>query len=82
MYALGATSFPVVTSCPHCSKLVNGTCVTCEPGEENPACEYCVNGRIRVPWYLNELFLAVVTTVAVSVASTLIISKIQSKLLR
>lgn len=76
MQSLGITP---ITTCPHCSKLVDNTCVVCEPGDVHPSCEMCENGRIVVPWYRHELFLAISTTVVVTVASTLILSHIQKK---
>ena len=68
-----------ITSCPHCSKLVNGTCEICLNGDPHPSCESCENGRIVTPWYQNELLLTIGTTVVVTVASALIIAKIQKK---
>jgi hypothetical protein len=40
----------------------------------------CVDGRLKLPWYRNELVIAVGTTVVVSVASALILSALQKKL--
>lgn len=76
MTPLGLTP---ITTCPHCSKLVEGSCQVCGPFDQHPSCERCEGGRIVVPWYENELFIAVVTTVIVSVASAVIISSIQNK---
>lgn len=68
-----------ITTCPHCSKLVNGSCVVCSPGDLHPSCEFCEEGRIVMPWYRNELVVAIFTTVVVSVASALILQRIQGK---
>lgn len=68
-----------ITTCPHCSKLVNGTCQMCYPGDPHPSCEACENGRIVVPWYRSELLLTIFTTVVVTVASGVIIEKIKKK---
>lgn len=69
-----------ITTCPHCSKLVNGTCEVCPNGDLHPSCSMCVDGRLKLPWYRNELVIAVGTTVVVSVASALILSVLQKKL--
>lgn len=69
-----------ITTCPHCSKLVDGSCVICEAGDLHPSCEMCVDGQIKVPWYRHELLLSVVTTVVVTVASTIILGAIQTKI--
>ena len=69
-----------ITTCPHCSKLVNGTCEVCPNGDPHPSCDMCVDGRLKLPWYRNELVIAVGTTVVVSVASALILSALQKKL--
>jgi hypothetical protein len=69
-----------ITSCPHCSILVNGTCVTCSVGVDHPACADCEGGRYRPPWYRNSLTLTILTTVLVSVASGLILNRVDAAL--
>lgn len=69
-----------ITTCPHCSKLVDGSCVVCGPEDPHPSCENCEGGRLAIPWYQSELFLAIVTTVAVTVVSSIILSRVQSAL--
>lgn len=66
-----------ITTCPHCSILVDGSCRVCPPGDPHPSCQSCVEGRVIVPWWQNELLVAIGTTVVVTVVSTIIISKIQ-----
>lgn len=66
-----------ITTCPHCSKLVNGSCEMCTDGDPHPSCEQCVGGRIVTPWYMNELLLTIGTSVVVAVASAIILAKIQ-----
>lgn len=74
---LGDT-FPVVTTCPHCSYLWDGKCIVCPDGDPHPACEGCVGGRLpRPPWYRSELFIALATTVAVSVATAIIVPRVE-----
>lgn len=75
--ARGAGVTPI-TTCPHCSKLVNGSCVVCGPDDIHPSCQSCEKGRLAIPWYQSELFLGILTTVAVTVASTIILSRIQT----
>jgi hypothetical protein len=61
---------PTFTTCPHCSYLVNGSCLICEPGNPHPGCEGCIGGRpAPSPWWKHEIFLGVALGVAVSVLS-------------
>ena len=69
-----------ITTCPHCSRLIEGTCVLCEPGDPHPSCENCVDGKFVTPWYQTEIFLGILTTVVVTVASALIVTQIQKSL--
>ena len=73
----GVGDITPITTCPHCSILVNGSCEMCGPDDSHPSCESCVEGRIVVPWWQNELLVAIGTTVVVTVVSTIIITKIQ-----
>lgn len=68
-----------ITTCPHCSKLINGSCVVCGPGDLHPSCESCEEGRLVTPWYRHELVVAIFTTVVVSVASAVILQRIQKR---
>lgn len=77
MRAFGITP---ITTCPHCSKLVDGTCQMCEPGDTHPSCHQCEDGKIAIPWYQHDLFYAVLTAVTVSVSSALIVSAIQRRM--
>jgi hypothetical protein len=65
--------FAPITTCPHCSKLIEGTCEICGPEDPHPSCEFCRAGRIRIPWYRNEVVMTVTITVVVAVSSGLII---------
>ena len=67
-----------ITTCPHCSMLVEGSCVTCAPGDTHPSCRDCEEGRYKPPWYRHNLSLTIFTTVVVSVASGLIIARVNS----
>jgi hypothetical protein len=69
-----------ITTCPHCSRLVNGTCEICVDGDPHPSCHMCVNGQLKMPWYRNELVIAVGTTIVVTVASAIILAAIQKKI--
>ena len=69
-----------ITTCPHCSKLVNGTCEICLEGDPHPSCDQCVDGKLKLPWYQNELVIAIGTTVVVTVASALIMSALSKRL--
>lgn len=80
--ALGQTR-AVITTCPHCSYLVGGTCVICEDGDPHPGCEGCVNGRLRPPpWWENELFVAISTAVVVSVATAIIVPRLEKQIMK
>lgn len=71
---------PVFTTCPHCSILIEGTCHVCQEGDEHPSCAYCVDGEYRPPsppWYKSDLFVAVAAAVVVTVASTLVVRRIE-----
>lgn len=74
-----AVGIDPITTCPHCSKLIAGTCEICTEGDPHPSCESCINGRLKLPWYQNELVIAVGTTVVVTVASAIILSALQKK---
>lgn len=72
-----------ITTCPHCSKLINNSCVVCGPNDPHPSCEQCEGGKLMgPPWYKSELFLAIFTTVVVTVASTIIVGRIQEAMKR
>jgi hypothetical protein len=83
-YGLGRVQFGQATrqvfmSCPPCSYLVEGTCVVCDPADEHPACQHCVAGQYQPPkpsWYESELLLAVMTATVVSVASAIVVSRV------
>lgn len=72
-------SIQPITTCPHCSKLQDGSCRICFEGDPHPSCESCVDGRLVIPWYQNELFIAVTTAVVVTVISAVIVNKLQNK---
>ena len=87
MYGVGAlgaprrsVGFAPITTCPHCSKLIDGSCEICGPEDPHPSCEFCQEGRIVLPWHRNELVVAIATTVIVSVASAIMIGWINSKI--
>lgn len=74
-----AVGIDPITTCPHCSKLVAGTCEICTEGDPHPSCESCENGKLKIPWYQNELVIAVGTTVVVTVASAIILAALRKK---
>ncbi len=77
--SLGQTRTPVM-SCPHCSYLVEGSCLVCTEGNQHPACEGCVNGRLQPrPWYKHEIVLAVATATLVSIASAIIVHQVKAR---
>lgn len=74
-----------ITTCPHCSKLVNGTCVICEEHDQHPSCHYCVGGHYVPPaprWYETDtarsIALTVATAAVIAVISPLVINKIEA----
>jgi len=77
--ALGQTRTPVM-SCPHCSYLMEGSCVVCPDGDPHPACEDCVGGRLPPrPWYRHELVIAVTTATIVSIASAILVQQVKAR---
>jgi hypothetical protein len=78
---LGAAELrPIFTTCPHCSYLVEGSCVVCQPGDAHPSCQDCVDGQYRPPataWYRSQFALAVLTAVLVAVSSSLVVNRIE-----
>lgn len=69
-----------ITTCPHCSILVNGSCMLCADGDSHPSCIDCVNGRHKPPWHRSSLTLAITTAVVVSVISGLLVARINRKI--
>jgi hypothetical protein len=73
---------PVISACPQCSKLVNGSCVACAEGEKHPSCLDCTNGRPKetaTPWYQTETFRLIFTTVVASVATAIILNQMNKR---
>ncbi len=77
MYALGA-SVPMFSTCPPCSVLKDGSCDVCEDGSPHPSCKNCVAGELQMPWYQQELVVAVGSAVVVSVISTIIAMRLRN----
>jgi hypothetical protein len=76
---------PVFTTCPHCSYLVNGTCVVCQEGDEHPSCAYCVDGKYYPPpepWYKSQLTVAIITAIVVAVTSSIVVGQIEGAIKR
>jgi len=73
---------PVISACPQCSKLVSGSCVACAEGEKHPSCVDCKDGKplvVTTPWYQTETFRLIFTTVAASVVTALILSRMNHR---
>jgi len=71
------------STCPHCSILVNGTCIVCGSKDKHPSCLNCVNGKYYPPpkqWYEHKIVIAVGTAVVISVISGLLIEYIKQKI--
>lgn len=68
-----------ITSCPHCSILINGTCEICEDGDPHPSCHQCVNGRHVVPWYQSGLFLSALVYVSAGITTAILVHKFVKK---
>ena len=74
---------PVITTCPHCSKLVNGSCLVCADGDPHPSCSNCVGGKHSPPrraWYKSQMVVSASTVVLASVVSTLFLRYVIDKL--
>ena len=69
-----------ITTCPHCSVLVDGSCIQCQDGETHPSCKFCKGGEHKPPWHKSELMVAFASAVLVSVGSAIIASEIRKKL--
>jgi hypothetical protein len=68
----GVGDFAPITTCPHCSVLTEGSCVTCEDGNPHPSCSDCVGGVHKPPpppWYKSEFLQSLTLSVAVAVVS-------------
>jgi hypothetical protein len=76
---IGQLRTPVM-SCPHCSYLVEGSCVVCPDGDPHPACEGCKNGRLPPqPWYKNDLAIAIMTSTVVAISSAIIMGQVRAR---
>ena len=71
---------PPITTCPHCSILVNGSCVECKPGDTHPSCLHCKDGRFKPPWHKNQIWVAIATATAVTVFSGILAAEIRRRL--
>lgn len=71
--------------CPECSYLSSGSCVWCPDGADVPGCEGCVaHHRPAPPWFrrsevLVPMAVAVATTVAATIVTTLTMRKLKMK---
>lgn len=69
---------PVFTTCPQCSKLVEGSCIPCKDGEKHPSCLDCKDGRPPppppIPWYQGETTKLIFATVTGAVLTAVILS--------
>lgn len=68
-----------ITTCPHCSILIEGTCIPCRPGDDHPSCRYCKNGSFSPPWYKSEKLHTALAIASASVASALILAMIRRR---
>lgn len=76
---------PVVTTCPHCSYLVEGSCVVCADGDPHPGCEGCIDGHYvspRIAWYRSDLVITIASSMVVAVVSTIVAVRLQHMLER
>jgi len=79
-YGLAAANITPITTCPHCSRLVDGSCLVCETGDEHPSCRHCEGGRYKppkAPFYKNEIFISVATAVTVGVLTTMALRQLK-----
>lgn len=79
MYGVGSVGIAPITTCPHCSKLVEGSCVICTPNDPHPSCLYCEEGRINLPWHRKEIVVGIASAVVISVASGILIAWFNAK---
>lgn len=70
---------PPITTCPHCSILVEGSCVVCGSEDQHPSCLHCRDGKYKPPWHKNQLWTAIATATVVAVASGLIAAEIRHR---
>jgi hypothetical protein len=69
-----------ITTCPHCSVLVNGTCEVCPEGSTHPSCKDCTGGQYKPPFYRSDLFIGVVTAVLVATVSGVVLGYTNKRL--
>jgi hypothetical protein len=69
-----------ITTCPHCSVLVNGSCEVCQEGSTHPSCVDCVGGRHSPPFYRSQMFIAVITAITVATVSGVALAFINRKM--
>jgi hypothetical protein len=69
----------VITTCPHCSRLVDNSCIVCGPDDQHPSCQHC-EGHIYKPpkpkpkpFYRSDVFISVMTAVAATVLSSAVL---------
>jgi hypothetical protein len=74
---LGKMYVSLGLACPPCSKLVNASCVMCDPSDPHPSCLYCENGVYQPPkgpWHETKFVESLLLPVVVSVASAAVIA--------
>ena len=67
---------PAITTCPHCSVLVAGSCVVCGPLDQHPSCLHCQDGVYTPPadpWWRHELVWFSLMSVAAGIATALVV---------
>jgi hypothetical protein len=68
-----------ITTCPHCSALVEGSCVRCPEGSNHPSCKNCQGGVHKPPWYTNDKVQTALAIASASVVSALILATLRRK---
>jgi hypothetical protein len=81
LQGMGAAAV-VVTSCPQCAKLIDGSCEVCDDDDEDdqkhPSCQGCKKGIYTAPptpWYQNEYVWTIGGTVLATVLGAYLITR-------
>ena len=68
-----------ITTCPHCSILMDGSCVPCPEEADHPSCKNCHGPVHRPPWYTNDKVQTALAIASASVVSALILAGLRRK---
>jgi hypothetical protein len=81
---LGALGTTVPSTCPQCSKLVDGSCEVCDDTDADdkvhPSCQYCTAGKYAPPadpWYKNPIITSIGGAVCAAVLTAIVLKSLK-----